>query len=712
MVRSFALRYYSAALAPAAAFLSWAIVFHTVVPRPFFPLFAAVIVSSADAGLIAGLVACLLGVLLSLLSFGTNPATWLSLKSSSLADVVLFASVAILAVIAQETLRRRYAEESFAASYMHDSVCVLDMSGRIMWVNSATEHLLGASRRALIGRKFHGTVCHSGPGDRTVPPYHCSMVQALKTDGKARVEEYVLHHPDRSMLRVEATFSSAEGKRRKSRVVVSLRDVTALGEMVESLREQERMYRELVTHAPTAMILLDEYGYIAIANERAATTFHMEAEQDLLKGMTLQQLLVPEDRIRVAQERHRALELDAERHMEITVLRPDGTMTPADVFFSPIWGASEEARMVACVVITESERRATEAGYYIEARVDGPDPEVVTTSVLADSDTLLEGMPRLLQALGTAGGWDVGAFWSMEPPETELRCRAIWRLPSLNVPEFEILCQQLAFPAGVDLPGRVLESRECLWISDVVADAGMLRALMASKEGLRSAFAFPVLSGTGVHGVIEFFSKEVRPPNAFLEEKMGLIGRQMGRFVDRRRSERSLVHQARHDALTNLPNRVLLNDRLPRAIQTARTSSRPVGVLLVDLDRFKQVNDSYGHHVGDLLLQQVAVRLREVLRDSDTVARLGGDEFAVILPGAPESGARVVADKIVAALHHPFAIEGYSLEVGGSVGIAIYPDHADDAQGLMQLADSAMYEAKRTKCGIQVYGAEPQRRHG
>ena len=115
----------------------------------------------------------------------------------------------------------------------------------------------------------------------------------------------------------------------------------------------------------------------------------------------------------------------------------------------------------------------------------------------------------------------------------------------------------------------------------------------------------------------------------------------------------------------------------------------------MDLDKFKQVNDTFGHHYGDLLLQEAASRLRQTLRGSDTVARLGGDEFAMLLPGTDERGAIQAAEKVVSALERPFDLEGRLLDVGISIGIALYPLHGEDTSALLQSADVAMYRAKR-----------------
>jgi diguanylate cyclase (GGDEF)-like protein/PAS domain S-box-containing protein len=166
----------------------------------------------------------------------------------------------------------------------------------------------------------------------------------------------------------------------------------------------------------------------------------------------------------------------------------------------------------------------------------------------------------------------------------------------------------------------------------------------------------------------------------------------------------ALEYQTLHDVLTNLPNRVLLNDRLHQAILAGSRQRRTAALLILDVDGFKEVNDTCGHHTGDLLLQQIALRLEGLLRSSDTVARLGGDEFA-ILPGlgiGGEDGART-AQKVLRVMEQPFMIDGRVLRISASIGIALFPAHGRDASSLMRHADEAMYVAKRARSGYAFH---------
>jgi diguanylate cyclase (GGDEF)-like protein len=164
-----------------------------------------------------------------------------------------------------------------------------------------------------------------------------------------------------------------------------------------------------------------------------------------------------------------------------------------------------------------------------------------------------------------------------------------------------------------------------------------------------------------------------------------------------------------HDPLTELPNRLLFHDRVHQAILGAARTGTRVAVMVLDVDRFEEVNDSLGHHMGDLLLYELGSRLTDTLRQSDSVARLGGDEFAILLPEIDdEEGALAAAGKIREALSSPIAVRDVSLEVEASAGIALYPDHGLDPETLLQNADVAMYNAKHSKTGCELYA---QTRH-
>jgi diguanylate cyclase (GGDEF)-like protein len=220
--------------------------------------------------------------------------------------------------------------------------------------------------------------------------------------------------------------------------------------------------------------------------------------------------------------------------------------------------------------------------------------------------------------------------------------------------------------------------------------------------------------GADVDGVTEFYldygptaaaiHDDTRVLYLLLGGGMGLL--YLSLFTLVKRASRRLHHQAHHDTLTDLPNRTALYERVVRVAGSVRAFGGLAGLLLIDLDRFKEVNDTLGHDQGDRLLRDVADRLRGALRRGDTLARLGGDEFAVLLHDLPDRAAAVeLASRLLRALEEPFVVRGVTVQLEASVGVAICPDHGSDVTALVRRADVAMYDAKREQGRVRVYDA-------
>ncbi len=182
-------------------------------------------------------------------------------------------------------------------------------------------------------------------------------------------------------------------------------------------------------------------------------------------------------------------------------------------------------------------------------------------------------------------------------------------------------------------------------------------------------------------------------------------------ITERKRAEDRIYHLALHDVLTGLPNRLLFRERVSQALTQARRHDHQVALLFIDLDRFKEINDSLGHQIGDRLLQVTASRLRRCLREGDAVARLGGDEFVVSLSGLSDSNdAHLIAGKILEVLREPIRVGSHELNVSSSIGIGIYPTDGQDMETLMHVADTAMYHAKkkgRGNCQLAHHATTP-----
>ena len=196
--------------------------------------------------------------------------------------------------------------------------------------------------------------------------------------------------------------------------------------------------------------------------------------------------------------------------------------------------------------------------------------------------------------------------------------------------------------------------------------------------------------------------------DAGLHDDVGMLARRVNLLVATSASrEKRIMESALSDPLTGLPNRTLLSERIRHSLAMSRRSRAPFAVAVLDLDRFKFINDTLGHATGDTVLVEVANRLRQAVRESDTVARLGGDEFVLLLAGG-EDAAREVTGRIADAMKAPLHLRDQLIDIGMSIGIAIHPQHGSDDLTLLRNADTAMYRAKRRRAGVEIFDGEQQ----
>jgi diguanylate cyclase (GGDEF)-like protein/PAS domain S-box-containing protein len=248
------------------------------------------------------------------------------------------------------------------------------------------------------------------------------------------------------------------------------------------------------------------------------------------------------------------------------------------------------------------------------------------------------------------------------------------------------------------LSAEVIRSGEALLLTPETA--GQRLAELGTGAGQQHApdwLGVPLMTATGAIGalVVQNYSGTLRYTEQD-KELLQFVSSQVAAAVERKRTHSRLEHLAQHDQLTGLANRALFLDRLQSALKKARRDSTRLAVLYLDMDKFKQINDTFGHTTGDHLLREVARRLIQCVRESDTIGRLGGDEFAILLDSISEKkDATSVAEKILVALSEPYMLEGETLTTTPSLGIAVYPEHGQDELQLVRQADDAMYVAKR-----------------
>ncbi|MCY1138427.1 sensor domain-containing diguanylate cyclase [Actinoplanes sp. Pm04-4] len=313
--------------------------------------------------------------------------------------------------------------------------------------------------------------------------------------------------------------------------------------------------------------------------------------------------------------------------------------------------------------------------------------------------TSVEDAGRILAASSAEGFRTEHAAVILVDPDSTVRY-----VHSVGLPEGDATIAEVVGKPATESPVWQAIQDGKIALANDSATSAVRPCDLALLMKLKSFVAMPLMSAQGPVGMImcgdSGATREWTFRDRILAEQLSVEG---GLIVDSAGMRQAaqvhvaeLSHQAFHDSLTGLPNRTHLIDRAEAAVRDAGAVRDRVALMVLDLNGFKQVNDTAGHQAGDVLLQQVAKRLLGAVRDNDVVARLGGDEFAILLTSdADEAVASVVAGRICDRLRRPFAIDGEEVSIGGSVGIALYPDDATDYEALMKGADAAMYEAKR-----------------
>jgi diguanylate cyclase (GGDEF)-like protein len=316
---------------------------------------------------------------------------------------------------------------------------------------------------------------------------------------------------------------------------------------------------------------------------------------------------------------------------------------------------------------------------------------------LASAGTSSEVAQRLADAVPMVVDCDRVGVYIWDPGRAELIRRAF----ASEDPADPLLSEQWSRPPSPGGPIEKLLStpgQEPMFIDAETGDAVVQEELR--RVGDAAAILVPIATHDAFLGFLGVSVREdprrLKPNPELLNRLSGVTAQattalQNGRLVDQ------ITHQATHDQLTGLANRLQFTDALRRAITRAPDCSDVVTVFYIDLDRFKPVNDEFGHEVGDKLLEAAAKRLRACTRTSDIVARLGGDEFAILVAAQEHSGdADPLQRRIEEAFRHPFTIDGHELRLTASVGRAVFPDDADDADSLLRKADDSMFAVKRT----------------
>jgi diguanylate cyclase (GGDEF)-like protein/PAS domain S-box-containing protein len=453
----------------------------------------------------------------------------------------------------------------------------------------------------------------------------------------------------------------------------------------------------MVNHIPDYIYAKDRNGRFLIANQATVTENGFREAHEII-GKSDFDIHTPENASYFAEAERRVMETG-----------------------EPVFGIEE------LNVVTKEER------WLMTSKVPLRDKQGVTIGIvgvsrditdLKKSERLLLGQARLLELIAKSTPLSdfyhelilmiqahlpgiIGSILLLSPDERHLLTGAAPGLDSA----FCAAIHGVAIGPKVGSCGTAAWRGEPVFVADILSDplwedyADLVRPF-----GYRSCWSMPIRSYQGnVLGTFALYSHEVGVPSAEHKDLISMAAHLAGIAIERRQSEERIQFMAHHDALTGLPNRTMFDERVASALQQARTSGQWVALAFLDLDNFKLINDTLGHHAGDELLQLVARRMLASVRKSDMIVRVGGDEFIILLNGLPPENAVMLSrlETIRTAIGAPVVLGGRTLQVSCSMGVVCYPDHGQTATELLANADSAMYRAKEAgRNNLQVFDAE------
>ena len=454
----------------------------------------------------------------------------------------------------------------------------------------------------------------------------------------------------------------------------------------EVLRQTSQQLEALIDASPISIMARDQNLRIVKWNDAAERMFGWK-EAEVLGGPV--PFVPPELEDEAKALREQLVRGEAITEFETVRMRKDGTRINISISTTIMRDAAGQPAGFISLATDITERKRAERRLQMEHAV---------TRILEESRTVEDALPRVIQSIAESGGWVYGARWELDKSANLLRCMETWCVDAPEVREFMAYSRMRTQTPGTSKGPihQVWTTNAPVWIPDLAHDITMRRGPAALKAGLHSVFAFPILVGEEFYGVIDLFGREPCQPDPVLIGTVHAIGSQIGQFIARKTAEQNLRFFASHDPLTRLFNRNMFNDRLHQALAQAHRFERSLALLFIDLDGFKLVNDTVGHSAGDVLLAELANRLRASLREGDVISRMGGDEFVVLIEEFTEAGqVAEVAKKVLETVARPFTLQGREFRVSASLGISIYPDDGKDADTLVKNADMAMYLVKQ-----------------
>ena len=584
---------------------------------------------------------------------------------------------------AEELLRQSEARYRLLAENAHDLIVLIDGDGKFLYVSPSHARVLGYEPKALEGTRAFDLI---HPED--LPGQQAAFRERLET-GRSTSSVQRLRHKDGSWVWIESVGVPIAGGGGKSSVmVVTGRDVSERKRAEAALRETGEKYRTLVEGSLAGVYIIQDDIFVYV-NPRMAEIFGYRPEE--LVGRDALELSAPADRQLVAGSLARPFGAQPDSvHYAFRGVHRDGREIDLEALCSQIEYEGRPAFAGTLLDVTERNRSEKLRGALYRIASE--------TASTEDLPQLFGAVHRIVAELMDARNFYVALL----DPAAE-----VIRFPYF-VDEHDASPGEL--PLGRGLTDYLLRTGRALLASPEEADA-LVRAGEVEMLGSPSVdwLGVPLKSGSRTIGAIVVQSYD--PAHRFGErekELLTFVSQHVAAAIETKRAEEQVRHLAFHDVLTDLPNRLLFHDRLTLAVARAHRSGGHLAVVFLDVDRFKVINDSLGHSVGDDLLRAIARRTTRLLRQGDTLARLGGDEFILLLPEIGDVADAVrVAGKILQSFRQPFDARGQELYITASAGVSVYPFDGTDAETLVKNADIAMYRAKEQgRDNFQLYTTE------
>lgn len=573
-----------------------------------------------------------------------------------------------------------------------DCIISINHKGEIISFNQASEQTFGYRSADVIGKKL---------ADMIIPPEwrerHWHSVERYLVTG----ESTMLNR------RIELTAMRADGSEFPIELAVVplnirgnpvftafIRDISEMKQRQEVLRDSALRYRQLVELSPEAIFVCHQTK-LTLLNQAASRLLGAQHAIELL-GRSVFDFIHP-DYHGLFHERPRLPDVGSLSmpFVEQIWVRLDGTEFHAETAATNL--IYNDSPAVQIVVRDITERKHAEELQLGQNRI----LNMVATGVALPE--ILTEIARFIETQSTEG---LCSIMLLNPEGTALSFGAAPSLPDSYVTQLS----QLEPGRNNGSCGTAVFRAEPVVVKDIANDPlWAVNRNLALKSGLKACSSWPIFDKS--RKILGTFALYFRAPVEPTEKDLKLLDictNLAGIAIESRASEERIRYLAHYDGLTSLPNRFLFKEYLDLALRKARRNGRRFAVFFLDLDKFKDINDTFGHEAGDQVLKEIATRLRNCLRSTDKIARMGGDEFYVLIEDLTDGRyAADIAEKLLKEASRPVYIDQQECRLSGSIGIAIYPDDSSDGNTLLKKADSAMYRAKDFgKNGYQFYASD------